>query len=69
MIRDALIQEIEESKYFAVLADEAADIGNVEQMVIFVIVMSTQNWSNANKFLAFSLPAKDFLGKQSLKRY
>ena len=35
-IRDALVKEIKEAKFFAVLADEAADISNVEQMAFAI---------------------------------
>ena len=33
-IRDTLVKEIKEAKFFAVLADEAADISNIEQMAL-----------------------------------
>ncbi len=36
MIREALIEEVKESKFFAILADEDADISNIEQMEVVV---------------------------------
>jgi hypothetical protein len=34
MITEALVTEVKEAKFFSVLADEATDCSNVEQMAI-----------------------------------
>ena len=61
-IRDTLVKEIKEAKFFAVLADEAADISNVEQMSL-VLRFVDRDSNIREEFLGFAPCSEGLCGK------
>ena len=52
-IRDALVKEIEEAKFFSVLADEAAGISKIDEMAL-VLWFANRNGNICESFLGFN---------------
>ena len=68
MIEKSIIDEIKMAKFFSVLADEAADVSNQEQMAL-VVRFVDQNSLIRGHSLAFVSVSKDCLGKQLLRPF
>lgn len=66
IIKENIIEEIKKAKYFSILADEAADISNIEQMLV-VIRFVDQHSVIREEFLSF-IPCKLGLSGESIAK-
>ena len=66
MVKEVIVEELKKAKFFAVMADEATDCLNIEQMAL-VLRFVDSSWKIREEFLCF-IACKDSLTGQALSQ-